>query len=133
MPNGQWVAFEGFDTIHDCNKRPDFQLGENNSNVNSPSSTSISKSSGCFVATAVFQNADCQPVVKLRQYRDIVLTSSSIGRWFIQKYVVYGPMLAKIVFTFPWMRILLKPLLTFLANVLFMASESKVRKNQLSR
>ena len=51
----------------------------------------------CFVATAVYGNAARPEVEVLRTWRDTVLARSTIGRHLIEKYYVYGPVLAALV------------------------------------
>ena len=93
-----------------------------------PQAANKSKSSGCFVATAVFQDVDCRPVAQLRLYRDAVLTRSQSGRWLILKYNVYGPVLAKYVSAHAWIRSIFKPILALLASLAFKSVQSRGRQ-----
>jgi uncharacterized protein YjbI with pentapeptide repeats len=51
------------------------------------------KSSGCFVATAVYGGPDKTEVVLLRTFRDTVLTKYRYGRLFIKFYEITSPRL----------------------------------------
>lgn len=51
----------------------------------------------CFIATAVFQNAQHPTVCKYRYFRDNTLLKSKIGVWMIAQYYYYGPSWAKAV------------------------------------
>lgn len=72
----------------------------------------------CFVATAAFGNQDHPTVEKLRAIRDLRLTSTSYGRWFIASYYVHGPLLAKAVNHIPLAKPAIRFFLTALAKVL---------------
>jgi hypothetical protein len=50
---------------------------------------------GCFVATAVYQDAHAAPVLALRRYRDEVLRQSAPGRAAIRLYAKAGPPAAR--------------------------------------
>lgn len=53
--------------------------------------------SGCFVATVVYGNHNSDEVIKLRLFRDDVLSKSILGKVFISVYYFVGPLLAKLV------------------------------------
>lgn len=53
------------------------------------------KSSGCYVATAVYGSYDCPEVWTLRRYRDTTLASTWYGRAFIKTYYAISPTLVK--------------------------------------
>lgn len=53
------------------------------------------KSSGCYIATAVYGSYDCPEVWTLRRYRDNVLDKSWYGRLFIKCYYAISPSLVK--------------------------------------
>lgn len=53
------------------------------------------KSSGCYVATAVYGSYDCPQVWTLRRYRDDTLASTWYGRAFIRTYYAISPTLVK--------------------------------------
>ncbi len=53
------------------------------------------KSSGCYVATAVYGSYDCPEVWTLRRYRDNTLAETSLGRAFIKTYYAISPTLVK--------------------------------------
>jgi len=53
------------------------------------------KSSGCYVATAVYGSYDCPQVWTLRRYRDYTLAETWHGRAFIKAYYAISPTLVK--------------------------------------
>lgn len=53
------------------------------------------KSSGCYIATAVYGDYSCPEVMALRRYRDDCLSNYSLGRAFIKLYYAVSPTLAK--------------------------------------
>ena len=55
-----------------------------------------SKSSGCYIATAVYGSYDCPEVWTLRRYRDYYLDRSLRGRIFIRLYYSVSPLIVKI-------------------------------------
>lgn len=59
--------------------------------------TVSSKKSGCFVASAVYDDYNSSEVILLRQFRDNILSNSILGRIFISIYYVFGPYLASLV------------------------------------
>ena len=75
-------------------------------------------SSSCFVATATFQTPHHDTVVRLRAYRDEVLSGNCVGRSFIKLYWLVGPSMAWCVRRVPITRRVLSPSLTWLANIL---------------
>ena len=53
------------------------------------------KSSGCYVATAVYGSYDCPQVWTLRRFRDNTLAATWYGRAFIRTYYAISPALVK--------------------------------------
>ncbi|MBR5478729.1 MAG: ankyrin repeat domain-containing protein [Clostridia bacterium] len=53
------------------------------------------KSSGCYVATAVYGSYDCPQVWTLRRFRDFTLAKTWYGRAFIRTYYAISPTLVK--------------------------------------
>ena len=53
------------------------------------------KSSGCYIATAVYGSYDCPEVWTLRRYRDYTLAETLPGRLFINLYYAISPTLVK--------------------------------------
>lgn len=53
------------------------------------------KTSGCYVATAVYGSYDCPQVWTLRRYRDDTLAETWYGRAFIKTYYAISPTLVK--------------------------------------
>lgn len=61
-----------------------------------PEMRSKSKSSGCYIATAVYGSYDCPQVWTLRRWRDHVLSKSWYGRIFIICYYAISPHLVRL-------------------------------------
>ncbi len=57
--------------------------------------SSISSSGGCYIATAVYGSYDCPQVWTLRRYRDNTLAETWYGRAFIHTYYAISPTLVK--------------------------------------
>lgn len=74
------------------------------------------KSGPCFVATAVFEDANAPEVVALRHWRDTRLVQSLVGRIFVRVYAVLGPRLAHLPQRSLRLRALLRILLSCLAR-----------------
>ncbi len=55
----------------------------------------VVKTSGCYIATAVYGSYDCPQVWALRRYRDYALTRTWYGRIFIHTYYVISPTIVK--------------------------------------
>lgn len=55
------------------------------------------RSSGCFIATAVYGSYDSPQVLRFRQFRDQALLRNTFGRLFIKLYYQFGPYLATFV------------------------------------
>jgi hypothetical protein len=60
--------------------------------------------SKCFIATAAYQDGHAAPVMMLRRFRDQILSKTSLGRKFIEKYYRYSPALAEWAWDKPWAR-----------------------------
>jgi len=58
-------------------------------------SSSSSSSGGCYIATMAYGSYEHPQVMVLRQFRDIVLYKSVLGRWFIKFYYHYSPKLVE--------------------------------------
>ena len=71
---------------------------------------------GCFVATACFEDESHPTVESLRNFRDEVLSTSSLGRKFIAFYYLNGPKMANVVNRFSFLKQLIKPILNLLAR-----------------
>lgn len=82
-----------------------------------PRPQTVPPKSACFVATAVFRDADHPTVSALRQWRDISLARHRAGRLFIRGYALTGPGLARIVARVPCSRRLLAPMLAVVARI----------------
>lgn len=52
------------------------------------------KNSGCFVATACYEDPECWEIRVLRMYRDNTLLKSSMGRSLVDIYYTYSPKFA---------------------------------------
>jgi len=55
------------------------------------------KEDNCFIATATLDDINHPYVYTLRQYRDSILSQSSIGKIFISIYYFLSPSLAKLI------------------------------------
>ena len=62
------------------------------------------KSSGCYVATAVYGSYDSPQVWTLRRYRDYTLAESWYGRAFIKTYYAISPTLVKLFGHTEWFK-----------------------------
>jgi ankyrin repeat protein len=60
------------------------------------------KSSGCYIATAVYGSYDCPQVWILRRYRDNTLANNILGRLFIRAYYSIGPIIVKTLGNARW-------------------------------
>lgn len=76
----------------------------------------VQPKSSCFVATAVFRDADHPTVTELRRWRDTSLAHHLPGRMFIRAYALIGPRLAFIVSAIPSSRRWLVPVLAIVAR-----------------
>lgn len=57
----------------------------------------IKKFSGCFIATAVYEDYNHPQVVTLRKFRDSYLLTNNIGRKFVKAYYKYSPSFANYI------------------------------------
>lgn len=69
------------------------------------------KDSNCFIATATYENSRHPVVLILREFRDQILNSSSVGRFFVQTYYEYSPSAAEFLIRNEWLRPLVKRVL----------------------
>ena len=58
----------------------------------------------CFIATSAFQSYECEEVVQLRLFRDLVLEKSDLGRRFVKKYYQVSPGIAQFLDASPRIR-----------------------------
>lgn len=58
-------------------------------------SVSTGGSSGCYIATMAYGDYNHPQVMILREFRDTVLDTSIIGKWFIKSYYHYSPKLVE--------------------------------------
>ena len=54
-----------------------------------------SRSSGCYIATAIYGSYDCPEVWILRRYRDNILATTWYGKAFIHSYYAISPFIVK--------------------------------------
>lgn len=81
-----------------------------------PNDIPEAKSSGCYVATAVYGSYDCPQVWTLRRYRDYALAGTWYGRAFIHTYYAISPTLVKWFGTSDWFKKMWKPTLDKLVS-----------------
>ena len=60
-----------------------------------PAPTTVSTTSGCYIATCVYGSYDCPQVWTLRRYRDNTLAKTWYGRTFIKTYYAISPTIVK--------------------------------------
>ena len=82
-------------------------------------------SSNCFVATAVYGSDEAATIEAFRLWRDTVLARLPMGLLAIRWYYRIGPSLALLVRRAPQLRIVLKPILDFLARRLQVANRRR--------
>jgi len=72
-----------------------FQRGAKNPAVIKGFLKAASESKGrCFIATAVFESEDAEPVLQLRLFRDLILDRFSLGRILVRFYYNHSPGIA---------------------------------------
>jgi hypothetical protein len=69
------------------------------------------KKSGCFIATAVYEDYNSKEVLRLRKYRDEKLKNSIWGRIFIRTYYTISPPISEIIKKHNILKKLIKPIL----------------------
>ena len=69
--------------------------------INATSNTP-EKTSGCYIATAIYGSYDCPEVWVLRRYRDYHLSTNPFGRAFIMFYYAVSPTLVKLFGSTKW-------------------------------
>lgn len=69
------------------------------------------KSSGCFVATAVYGTPDAEQIEYLRFFRDTALEKCTVGRAFIRWYYKYGQIAANYISTKPNIKMLVRSII----------------------
>ena len=79
---------------------------------------SSSGDGGCFVATAVFGDYDCEEVVKLRYFRDFYLLRSRIGDKFVSLYYKNGPKWAASINDKPFVKNIIRGVLRLFCRIL---------------
>ena len=73
------------------------------------SNTQLSKSGGCYIATAIYGSYDCPQVWTLRRFRDYTLAETWYGRVFIHSYYAISPILVRWFGGTEWFRNMCKP------------------------
>jgi hypothetical protein len=77
----------------------------------------IESKDGCFVATSAFESQFEPTVLKLREYRDIKLSKTSLGKRFIKWYYKNGPKLAEILNRNAYLKPAVRKILKFIALI----------------
>lgn len=96
MPIDRSLGLVGFGTINSIYVLEYADSGYRQADSHSEVQTKYKgKSSGCYIATAVYGSYDCPEVWTLRRYRDSVLDNSWYGRLFIRCYYAVSPTLVK--------------------------------------
>lgn len=72
--------------------------------------------SGCFIATAVYEDYYHEDVQKLRTFRDNTLNKTFYGRSAVQLYYRFSPPLARHIQKNLWLKRKLRPLIAFFAQ-----------------
>ena len=85
------------------------------------------KPKGCFVATACYGAPDAPEVIRLRDFRDRVLSRSRFGRWLIGSYYTVAPPIADWTSRSSRRRTLMRAL--FIAPVLTVLTRLDARKH----
>jgi hypothetical protein len=95
MNNEQLLSLR--DTLlGEFNKGSDFLRKSAGELPDSPGGGKTEKS-GCFIATAVFENPEAPEVVTLRVFRDGVLSRSIAGRLLVRTYYALSPRVARLI------------------------------------
>lgn len=80
--------------------------------------TPTRKTSGCYIATAVYGSYDCPQVWTLRRFRDGILGSTWYGNLFIRIYYEISPILVKLFKNEKWFKNLWRAVLDKLVKKL---------------
>ena len=78
----------------------------------------IGRKAGCFVATATYGNEDLVQVRFLRAFRDEVLLSSHVGRFFTRIYYKVGPFPAWLIQKVPFLKGLTRQVLDHMVKLI---------------
>ena len=84
-----------------------------------PKSSAVPGGGGCFVATAVYGDADHPQVAALRRFRDERLLQHTTGRTAVRLYYLAGPVLARFLADHPRIIRLCRMVLDRLAQVVW--------------
>lgn len=74
--------------------------------------------SGCYIATEIYGNYDSSEVIVLRNYRDLILHNSALGRTFIRIYYKLSPLIVKTNLLKYWFRRPIRFILNSIVNFL---------------
>ena len=66
--------------------------------------TTSTRKTGCFIATAAFGSPFEKHVALLRMFRDEYLVTNAPGRWFVETYYRYSPPVADFISRHEWAR-----------------------------
>jgi hypothetical protein len=123
--NGEWVCswsekeFPGYSSMIGIEKiskeeRNNYIENQNytkNINFEIKTNKKEEKKSGCFIATAVYEDYNSKEVLRLRKYRDEKLKNSIWGRIFIRTYYTISPPISEIIKKHNILKKLIKPIL----------------------
>ena len=77
----------------------------------------IGSDSGCFIATATYDNPNSLEVLILRRWRDEYLLHSYFGRTFVKIYYMISPSIARIIKKYKFLKgvskLVLKPIINY--------------------
>jgi hypothetical protein len=76
------------------------------------SSSAAGAGGGCFIATAAYGSYLAPEVMHLRHFRDNVLLTNTVGRYFINQYYAYSPPMADFIAEHKTLRIASRIVLT---------------------
>ncbi|MCL5030595.1 MAG: dynamin family protein [Bacteroidetes bacterium] len=95
-----------------------FTKGITSTYPRSITAASNSGSSNCFIATAVYGDVNHLNVIKLRNFRDSVLLTNNIGKWFVSEYYEFSPKIARYLISSPRLSKIIRKILDLLINVI---------------
>jgi hypothetical protein len=99
---------------------------DSSSNGNSSSNSRNTGGGGCFIATAAYRSPLDKHVVILREFRDVYLMPSKLGRGLIKMYYRYSPSLANTIERHNTLKILVRGALMPFVALAYVAIHASV-------